>query len=177
MDCKSLRDKFYEGEEELLRRHVSECSECREWLRREEKLSALMAEVHADSSAKAEKLAGRLIRPDKRLVGRILPWVLLPVAAAATVVLAVGILLHEQSAGKPQLTASRVVVIEGKVTDDSAPPQYIEVDGKQYPVERVSATEGIWRVEVTLESKRRDLVLSAVDASGNRSNMNIHIQR
>jgi DNA polymerase-3 subunit delta' len=29
----------------------------------------------------------------------------------------------------------------------------------------------------TLEGKRRDLVLSAVDASGNRSYMNIHLQR
>ncbi len=137
----------------------------------------LMAEVHAEASAKAEKLVGGLNRPDKRHVGRVLKWVLYPAAAAATVVLAVGILLHEQSAGKPQLTASRVVVIEGKVTDDSAPPQYIEVDGKQYPIERVSATEGSWRVEVTLDGKRRDLVLCAVDASGNRANMNIHIQR
>ncbi len=140
MDCRDLREGLYEGDEAALREHASACADCSAWLKREEHLLSLLGELREEASEKTTPLAGRLRRPSERHM-KVLPSLAFALAAAAVVVIAAATLFnHENGARKPELSVTRVLVIEGRVRDDAAPPQYVEVDGKQYPVERVSAT-------------------------------------
>jgi len=138
----------------------------------------VLAEVHGEACGRAEMLAGRIRRPDAAGRARLFRLLGLFAAAAAIVIAFYAARWgREPLSGEPEIIPTRVVVIEGMVRDDAGPPEFIEVDGKSFPVKRVSATEGAWMIEVEVASERRDVLLCAVDANGNRSFMNVRLVR
>ncbi|MBN1808422.1 MAG: hypothetical protein JW909_05100 [Planctomycetes bacterium] len=176
MGCDELRRQFHEGSEDALRSHAGGCEDCRAWLQREEKLGRLLKDMREEADAAAGGLVGRLRRPDVLSAGKIIRYVLVPLACAAAAVVVV-LLLKRAEPVPEDVFPTRVLIIEGKISDEKGLPDYVELDGVRFPVERISTTEGKWRVEVVFSGQQRDLVLSAVDSSGNREERSIRIQR
>ena len=144
MECERLRELLLMGDEGPLRAHAGECSSCREWLEREERLLGLLRELRSEAESATEGMAVGF--SSRR---RMLPvWI--GAAAAAAVLLAVGLFLHGNGEpGKAGLVVTKVV-ISGQVSDNTSPPAYVEVDGKQFPVERVSQDVGRWKAEIEI---------------------------
>lgn len=160
MDCERLRDLFLMGEESPFRAHAADCPSCREWLEREERLLGLLKGLR-DEAARA--VSGVTVRAGRRR--RFRP-VLAAGAAAAVVLLVLGIFYRADTPGRPGLVVTRVI-ISGRVSDDTSPPVCIEIDGKEFPVQRVSQDAGVWRAEVEVSPGKREFLLTARDATGN----------
>lgn len=166
MDCKVPRDLFYMADEQPLRAHAGGCAECREWLAGEERLLALFAHLKAEA---AERTSSLIVQPQLASRRSWRPyWYATGAIAAALLLAAVGIWRLRPMQAPPEIVVQRVYIIEGRVQDAAAPPAFVEVDGVRFPVQLVSAEQGVWSAELAVPADKREFVLCATDASGNR---------
>ena len=168
MDCGRLRELYLMGDESPLGEHARDCSECGNWLERERRLLAALKDLRSEAGKAVQDL------PLKRVPGYY--WVKRAVlAVAATLILTLALSVVVPRHESPSLSVTRVVLIEGTVKDHSAPPAFIDVDGRRFEVHRISQDEGIWRAELQVPADKKVFLLSARDANGNERRMELRL--